>query len=707
MSPKTSFKPNVLAIVPPYMIWGPPAGAAALLAYLKASGCQEFSFIDLRLFTPSLTNPTYRVVGAFGESFVLDVPDLPLVLSLLDRFRCGEDILNLPDDVIEPYCIERGLNSLYLREYIRRIGQLSQSIFSQIPDMEFVGFSVWTSNYLTTLLTAALLKRRARPPFIVAGGPQVSQSTASAQLGLRAGVFDAVVTGEGEQTLVELFGHYSHNHQASKVAVPGTMTYEPGTGAFQTTERSLLFLKDLPLPDFDEMLLPAYELQRQRVATYQLSRGCTDKCSFCSEWVFWKHFRTSSMDKAVTDVSELQRRWGAQRIWFTDSLLNGHMNKLQSFAEGLLKSGIKINWNGFMRAQIDLTTAQLLRRAGCIAVFIGVESLSNETLDLMNKRMTEFQNLTAIKAFLEAGIHVTAGLIPGFPGDMRDRFLRTAQLLRQMQAVYSRLSVSHEPFVVLPGQPIYKSLDKYGLTPIPWSDDVLAIAPELSQIARGIWCRIEGPNQGFDRIGEYRVSLSLTGSGQPADDELDGLRESITLYDVTILQISQDVCLGRTLSPRGHLIGVILTEDEHQWFTANRDPELQPLPVCERQALAAKLEAIMAAHVASVSLSMPCSKPMKYRKVEPPATVSAELALGALTIARHINGTLWLANLATARVACLPSNDETAVAILNGTPLPLRKSALELVELGLLAYVEIPPDMSADFTDEESVARVG
>jgi hypothetical protein len=40
-----------------------------------------------------VTNPIYRTIGAFGESFVVDIPDLPLVLSLLDQFRRNEEPL--------------------------------------------------------------------------------------------------------------------------------------------------------------------------------------------------------------------------------------------------------------------------------------------------------------------------------------------------------------------------------------------------------------------------------------------------------------------------------------------------------------------------------------------------------------------------------------------------------------------------------------
>ncbi|NJK33216.1 MAG: hypothetical protein HC927_12870, partial [Deltaproteobacteria bacterium] len=149
-----------------------------MLAYLKASGCHDFGFLDLRLLTPDVITPTYRTIGAFGQTFVLDIPDLPLVLALLERFRRDEDLLDLPDEVVDQHCFEHGLNALHVRAYLRRIGRLVESVFDRIPDLRFIGFSVWTSNYLTTLLAAAYLKRRARPPHIVAGGPQVSQSSA-------------------------------------------------------------------------------------------------------------------------------------------------------------------------------------------------------------------------------------------------------------------------------------------------------------------------------------------------------------------------------------------------------------------------------------------------------------------------------------------------------------------------------------------------
>jgi len=704
-------RPNLLAIVPPYAIHGPPAGAAALLAYLKAAGCRDFGFLDLRLFTPDVATPTYRMIGAFGESFVLDIPDLPLVLALLENVRRGRDPLAIADDVIEPYCLARGINTLFVRSWLQRMASLVANVFDAIPDLAFVGFSTWTSNYLTTLLAAAHLKRRARAPFIVAGGPQVSQSAASARLGLRSGLFDAVAVGEGEETLFDLYEHYSPQQRALTAPIAGALLPDPGAPGLAYAERPLLRLKELPLPDFDEMHLPAYRIGGKRVATYQLSRGCTDKCSFCSEWVFWRHFRLSRMDKAVVEVAELQRRWGIERIWFTDSLLNGQMNRLRDFATGLIEAGIAIEWSGYMRAQMDAPTADLLRRAGCVRVFIGVESLADETLKLMNKRMTETQNLAAVQAFLDAGIEVKVGLIPGFPGDTRERFVRTATQLRRMQDTNGRLAVSHEAFVVLPGQPIYADLASFGLSRLPWPDDVIAICPELADISQKIAWRIEGANQGMDRVGEHAISLSLVGPAHPTDRDADETHEALSLYRLDQAPLAAGVWLARTLAPNGHVVGAILIEDERVAFAGDRRrtalarpsgnaPNDAPMPICAIPAVAAWLDAVLARHHVGAALSAPRVAPAKFRALAPDLasgrTAASRLTLGPFTIARVIDGTLWLADLSTGEAERVPATDATAAALLRGEDVAVDSTALALAELGLLVYCALPDDAATE-----------
>ena len=92
----------------------------------------------------------------------------------------------------------------------------------------------------------------------------------------------------------------------------------------------------------------------------------------------------------------------------------------------------------------------------------------------MNKRRTRADNLSAIAAFLEAGILVSVGVIPGFPGDTRERFLATARELASLTAEYpGRFGYNIEPFVVSPAQPLFHDLTAAGLRAIPWDQETL------------------------------------------------------------------------------------------------------------------------------------------------------------------------------------------------------------------------------------------
>src|ERR1043166_9566385 len=176
------FKANLLAIAPPpFSPTAPPAGASYLLGYLKANGCHDFDFLDLRLGVPDSYSPTYTYTGAFGEAFVHDIPDLPMVLDLISTFEGKGELTPTYSPLLEKYALERGISPTYLFTYIRGLHRYFAHVFSNIPEIRFIGFSVWTTNYLATLIAAAHLKRRAQPPLIIAGGPQVSSSQASAE----------------------------------------------------------------------------------------------------------------------------------------------------------------------------------------------------------------------------------------------------------------------------------------------------------------------------------------------------------------------------------------------------------------------------------------------------------------------------------------------------------------------------------------------
>ncbi|HEX5759332.1 MAG TPA: radical SAM protein [Thermoanaerobaculia bacterium] len=558
-------KPALLCVVPPYTV-GPPAGLAYLLAYAKRQGCSDFGFLDLRLGVPDAYAPTYAHTGVFGESYVMDVPDLPLVLALLRAVDAGEEPVSGFPAVLEAYCRERGISASYLGDYLRCLDRYFAAMVERLADVRFVGCTIWTSNFLTSLLFAAHLKRLPRPPFVVGGGPQVTESQASAALALRSRLFDCIIPGEGEASLLAVYSRVEAGGGPASDPLPGTLFLD-GDRVQRAPDRPLLRHDEIPVPAFEQMPLVAYHRYgASRSVPYHLSRGCTDKCTFCSEWVFWRRFRMSETAATLDGVRQLQAEYGAEHIAFTDSLLNGHPGRLRELAEGMLRLRPRPAWGGFMRAQMEPETAKLLRRAGCEVVFIGIESMSDETLALMNKRRTELQNITALRAFLGAGIEVVAGLIPGFPGDSREAFLYTVDLLRSIQQEYPRqLRVNVEPFIVSPGQPLYKRLGEVGLQGMPWSGETLDIAPRYRDVTEALFSVVVGANQGVERVGRLRVAEAVeTDEPTRTDPFYYRVSEPLNRSEFTFDHLTGGWSLARIKGSSAWMYALIVEERERE-----------------------------------------------------------------------------------------------------------------------------------------------
>lgn len=667
---RKNFRPNLLCIAPPPVSpEAPPAGAAYLLGYLKHHGCYDFDLLDLRLWVPDSYAPTWSYTGAFAESFVLDIPDLPLVLQLLEAVdeQAPLDFERTP--LLERFCLERGIPPKYLHGYLCSLNRLFERAFEQIPRIDFIGFTVWTTNYLATLLAAAHLKRRKSPPFIIAGGPQVTASKASGELALRSGLFDLVALGEGEEILARAYEAYSLNGRVPE-ALPGTLYVDSG-GSFRRTEQPLLSIDSLPVPSFEEMHLEAYQRDAAyRTLPIQFSRGCTDKCSFCSEWRFWRRFRPDTVEHTVEQLKELQRNYDGDFFIFMDSLLNGSPKRLVALAEAILRESIDIRWASFMRAQMDSETAKLLARSGCNDVFVGIESFSDETLELMRKRRTKADNIKALEAFLDAGIGVTAGFVPGFPGDTRSAFIESANVLRKLHERYSgQLIIQEEPFVVQPNSPIYDNLAEMGLAPTSWDAEYLDIAPRYRDITSDIFCAVEGNGQGLERMGRLSIVQAIA-----ADDRSDkgfsfmpahGEKLSLSTFDFE--HIYGGWYLARKKSDAGHVYGLLVNAKEMEELELLQE-EYSLEGLSSRRVVSA-LARLERAHVIPPSRRRPNMVRGVYKKK---GDAGCSYSLSPFVVARTMgwaNGNkVLIANVTTDRWLRRPARDGEVIAMVAKRP---------------------------------------
>jgi anaerobic magnesium-protoporphyrin IX monomethyl ester cyclase len=88
--------------------------------------------------------------------------------------------------------------------------------------------------------------------------------------------------------------------------------------------------------------------------------------------------------------------------------------------------GLEMKWSCLSRSTgIDADIARLMKEAGCERVYLGLETGSDETLRLMNKKATLEDGIEAVHHFRQAGIQVAGFFIVGYPGETMDSIGQT------------------------------------------------------------------------------------------------------------------------------------------------------------------------------------------------------------------------------------------------------------------------------------------
>ena len=214
----------------------------------------------------------------------------------------------------------------------------------------------------------------------VAIGPHPSATPAAT---IRKTGCDVALRGEPDQTLAEL---------ASKPweEIIGCC-FKKGDGQLHISPTSAVAdMAALGPLDFKNYNLEAH-WHRHHVFTndhglgaeLEFARGCPWACTFCNKTLFRNKFRERSVDAVLQEVDTLIAR-GIEYIYFIDEIFGVGKNVLR-LLEGIAQRSVKI---GF-QTRIDLwneETLDLLGRAHCISIECGVESITHEGREDLNKK---------------------------------------------------------------------------------------------------------------------------------------------------------------------------------------------------------------------------------------------------------------------------------------------------------------------------------
>jgi radical SAM superfamily enzyme YgiQ (UPF0313 family) len=148
------------------------------------------------------------------------------------------------------------------------------------------------------------------------------------------------------------------------------------------------------------------------------SAGCPYQCEFCCTAARYKgRYYLRSLDAIMSDLHVLNGF--TRRFVFVDSNFYVNRNHVIQLANQIIKERLDLLWSAECTINIgdDPDVLALLRRAGCRALLIGFETLSQRNLNHMQKPFEAARYRDQIRNIQKAGIIVAGFFIFGFDQD--------------------------------------------------------------------------------------------------------------------------------------------------------------------------------------------------------------------------------------------------------------------------------------------------
>lgn len=329
---------------------------------------------------------------------------------------------------------------------------------------DLVGVSVIGGYYqyrkLLTL-SRAINQSRQRPFYVIGGhGPSPEP-----EFFLKKTRADAAVIGEGEITVINLLNALANRTPLTQVK---GLAYRDGD-KITVNERQPLIedIDTIPLPAYDLFPMEHYRLLRlpnisntDFVVPLLSGRGCPYQCTFC--YRMDEGFRARSGDSIIDEIMYLKKTYGMTYAAFSDELLMSSVNRTVALCEAFIKAEIQVKWecNGrlnFAKPEV----LKLMKRAGCVFINYGIESMDNAVLKNYKKALTTEMVIKGIEATLAEGISPGLNIIFGNIGDNRETLNKGVEFLLKYDDGAQMRTI--RPVTPYPGSELYYIAMKKGL----------------------------------------------------------------------------------------------------------------------------------------------------------------------------------------------------------------------------------------------------
>jgi radical SAM superfamily enzyme YgiQ (UPF0313 family) len=279
---------------------------------------------------------------------------------------------------------------------------------------------------------------------------------------------DIIVRNEGDATLTELIECLEKKKDYSKIK--GISFLKNGKLVNNPCPDNIN-LNCLPSPDLslingycDKKLFDLYF----RTGVVSTSRGCPFNCEFCSVIkLFGRQYRQRDPTKVIADIEAHNQIAPANSIFFVDDNFAANPESAKNILREIIAKKYKTRFNTQIRASAakDEELVILMKKANLNFVYIGFESVDDDTLKQYNKHQSVKDEIEGIKMLKKHGIAIHGMFVFGSDADNPDIVSKTVKFCLDNHID----TVQFFALTPLPGTELTKRLtNENRIIKVPW-----------------------------------------------------------------------------------------------------------------------------------------------------------------------------------------------------------------------------------------------
>jgi radical SAM superfamily enzyme YgiQ (UPF0313 family) len=219
--------------------------------------------------------------------------------------------------------------------------------------------------------------------------------------------------------------------------------------------RPLTTLENIPMPRYDLLVKKRIGM----MLPVQATRGCPNRCSFCcTACIYEGKYLTRPIEDIIRDIKEI-KRLGYKSFYLVDDNIYGRKSFLEEFIRQV--TPLKMKWSAQCTIEVakDDELVRKLVESGCKILGFGLESVSQKSVDLLNKSWVKTAETAAhLTKLRKAGILIQAGFMLGTDADTAESIAAIYDFI-----VKNKIAIPYIDILTpAPGSNLYKQLQEQG-----------------------------------------------------------------------------------------------------------------------------------------------------------------------------------------------------------------------------------------------------